>query len=101
MTTKLAPIHPGDILRTEFLEPLKLSQNQLALELRVPVTRVNQIVKGERSITAETALRLARYFGTSADLWLGLQLQYDLDVAADAAAKKIEREVQPRELVHA
>lgn len=97
----MPPIHPGDILRTEFLEPLKLSQNQLALELRVPVTRVNQIVKGERSITAETALRLARYFGTSADLWLGLQLQYDLDVAADAAAKKIEREVRPRELAHA
>lgn len=98
---KLPPIHPGDILRTEFLEPLKLSQNQLALELRVPVTRISEIVKGKRAITAETALRLGRYFNTSADLWLGLQQQYDLDVAADAAADRIEREVQPRELVHA
>lgn len=98
---KLPPIHPGDILRTEFLEPLKLSQNQLALELRVPVTRISEIVKGKRAITAETALRLGRYFNTSADLWLGLQQQYDLDVASDAAADRIEREVQPRELVHA
>lgn len=98
---KLPPIHPGDILRTEFLEPLKLSQNQLALELRVPVTRISEIVKGKRAITAETALRLGRYFNTSADLWLGLQQQYDLDVASDAAAGRIEREVQPRQLARA
>lgn len=96
MTKRLPPIHPGEILRTKFLEPLDLTQNQLALHLRVPATRINEIIHGRRAITAETALRLARYFGTSPDLWLGLQQQYDLETAQDAASKKIECEVSPR-----
>ncbi len=97
---KLAPIHPGNLLRTEFLEPLKLSQNQLALELRVPPTRVHEIIHGKRGITAETALRLGRYFGTSPQFWINLQTLYDLEIAEDAIATKVEREVHPRELAH-
>jgi antitoxin HigA-1 len=98
MSKKLAPIHPGEILRTEFLEPLGLSQNQLALELHVPPTRIHEIIHAKRSITAETAMRLGRYFGTSPELWLGLQQRYDLELAEDEAAAKVKREVRPREL---
>ena len=92
---KLAPIHPGEILQKEFLEPMGLSQNKLAIALRVPARRVNEIVLGKRRITADTALRLARYFGMSAQFWLGLQMDYDLDVAEDALESRIEKEIIP------
>lgn len=91
----LSPIHPGEILRTEFMEPLRLSLNRLALDLRVPVTRVAEIVHERRGITPDTALRLARYFNTSAGFWLNLQASYDLEVAQDKLGRTIEREVQP------
>ena len=92
-TEKLAPIHPGEVLLEEFLKPMGLSQNQVALSMRVPARRLNEIVHGKRRITADTALRLARYFGVSPQFWLGLQLDYDLDVAEDAVGAKIVREV--------
>ena len=91
----LPPIHPGEILRAEFMEPLQLSMNRLALDLRVPVTRVAEIVHERRGITPDTALRLARYFNTSAAFWLNLQSAYDLEVAQDKPARMIEREVRP------
>ncbi len=78
---RLEPIHPGEILREEFMVPLDLSTHALALALRVPATRVGDIVRARRAITPDTALRLARYFGTSADLWLGLQAEYELRIA--------------------
>ena len=89
-------IHPGEILNEEFLKPLGLTMNQLALALRVPANRINAIVAGERGITADTALRLGRYFGTSAQFWINMQARYDLESAKDKLAAKIEREVQPR-----
>jgi addiction module HigA family antidote len=92
---KLAPVHPGEILQKEFLAPIGLSQNKLAMALRVPARRVNEIVLGKRGITADTALRLARYFGMSAQFWLGLQMDYELDVAEDALESKIEKEIIP------
>ena len=95
----LPPIHPGEILRAEFMEPLRLSMNRLALDLRVPVTRIAEIVHERRGITPDTALRLARYFHTSARFWLNLQSAYDLEVAEDAASDSIEREVQPSSAV--
>lgn len=91
---KLAPVHPGDVLREEFLVPLGLSQNRLALDIRVPARRINEIIQGKRRITPDTALRLARYFGMSPQFWLGLQMDYDLDVAEDQLAGRIAREVQ-------
>ena len=91
----LPPIHPGEILRAEFIEPLHLSMNRLALDLRVPVTRVAGIVHERRAITPDTALRLARYFNTSAGFWLNLQSAYDLEVAQDKLSRIIEREVRP------
>ncbi len=91
----LPPIHPGEILRAEFMEPLRLSMNRLALDLRVPVTRVAEIVHERRGITPDTALRLARYFNTSAGFWLNLQSAYDLELAQDKLARTIEREVRP------
>jgi len=91
----LPPIHPGEILRAEFMEPLKLSMNRLALDLHVPVTRIAEIVHERRGITPDTALRLARYFQTSARFWLSLQSAYDLEVAEDELSRNIEREVQP------
>jgi addiction module HigA family antidote len=94
---KLAPVHPGEILLKEFLEPMGLSQNRLALALRVPARRINEIVLGKRRITADTALRLARYFQMSPQFWLGLQMDYDLDVAEDQLEGKIESEVMPME----
>ncbi len=90
---KLDPVHPGEVLLEEFLKPLGLSQNRLALDIRVPARRINEIVHGRRRITADTALRLARYFGVSPQFWLGLQMDYDLDVATDALTDKIQREV--------
>jgi len=94
MTEKLKPVHPGEVLLEEFLKPMELSQNRLALGIGVPPRRINEIVLGERRITADTALRLARYFGNSPQFWLGLQMDYDLDVTADTLASRIEREVR-------
>lgn len=93
---KLAPVHPGEILREDFMAPLSLSINALARALRVPPSHVSGIVNEARGVSAKMALRLARYFGTTPDLWLGLQLDYELDVARDAVATQIEREVLPR-----
>ena len=90
---KLAPVHPGEILLEEFLKPMDLSQNQLALAIRVPARRINEIVHGKRRITADTALRLARYFDMSPQFWLGLQMDYDLDVAADTLADRLKTEI--------
>lgn len=95
MTDKLRPVHPGEILLEEFLKPLGLSQNRLAIEIGVDTRRINEIVHGKRSITADTALRLARFFGTSPQFWLGLQKDYDLQVALDTLEERIEREVRP------
>jgi len=91
----LSPIHPGEILREEYLKPLGLSMNRLAMDLRVPVTRIAEIVHERRGITSDTALRLARYFNTSARYWLNLQSAYDLEVAEDELAALIEAEVRP------
>ncbi|MBM3878326.1 MAG: HigA family addiction module antidote protein [Verrucomicrobia bacterium] len=93
---KLPPIHPGEILREEFMKPYGLSQNALARALHVPPRRVNEIVLEKRGITADTALRLSRYFGTSAELWTGLQADYDLRRARYEKARQIERDVAPR-----
>jgi len=93
-TDKLQPVHPGEILLEEFLLPMKLSQNQVALDIRVPARRINEIVHGKRRVTADTALRLARYFNMSPQFWLGLQMDYDLDVAADKLAARLQQEVK-------
>src|SRR5438128_1710943 len=82
-TKTMPPIHPGETLREDFLKPLGLTANRLAIELQVPVTRVNDIVRGRRAITADTALRLARYFGTTPQFWMNLQANYDLELAQD------------------
>jgi len=91
----LKRIHPGEILLEEFLKPMGLSQNRLALDIGVPARRINEIVLGKRRITADTALRLGRYFDMSPQFWLGLQMDYDLDVAADAMGSRLGREVRP------
>jgi addiction module HigA family antidote len=91
----LPPIHPGEILHADFMEPLGLSMNRLALDLRVPVTRIAEIVHERRGITPDTALRLARYFNTSPGFWMNLQSSYDLEVAQDKLSRTIEREVRP------
>ncbi|MBI4334349.1 MAG: HigA family addiction module antidote protein [Chloroflexi bacterium] len=91
---KLNPIHPGEVLLEEFLKPMGLSQNRLALDIGVPPRRINEIVLEKRRITADTALRLARYFGTSPQFWLGLQNDYDLDTASEALGSRLEREVK-------
>ena len=92
---KLPPIHPGEILREEFMPPRGLSQNALARALNVPPRRINEIGLEKRGITADTALRLARFFGTSAELWTGLQADYDLRLARHEKARAIERDVEP------
>jgi len=92
---KLPPIHPGEILKEDFMVPLALSMNRLALDLHVPVTRIAEIVRGRRGITPETALRLGRYFNTSARFWLNLQAAYELEVAHDRLEETVEREVRP------
>ena len=92
---KLKPVSPGEVLREEFLEPLKLSMNRLALDLRLPVTRISEIVHERRGISPETAIRLARYFGTTAEFWLNLQTYYDLEVGQDKIQARVEREVRP------
>ena len=94
----LAPVHPGEVLLEEFLKPMELSQNQLALSLGVHARRINEIVLGKRRITAETALRLARYFGITPRFWLGLQADYDVDVAADELGERLDREISVRAL---
>jgi antitoxin HigA-1 len=95
MAEKLKAIHPGEVLLEEFLKPMNLSQNRVALAMGVPPRRINEIVLGKRSVTADTALRLGRYFGMSAQFWLGLQMDYDLDVTSDTLAQRLEREVRP------
>lgn len=94
MKKKLHPVHPGEVLLEEFLKPMDISQNSLALNVGVPARRINEIVLGKRGVTADTALRLARFFGTSAEFWLGLQAQYDLDVTAEKLGERLEQEVQ-------
>jgi antitoxin HigA-1 len=96
MATRLRNIHPGEVLQEEFLTPLAMSQSALARAVAVPPRRINEIVLGVRSVTPDTALRLARYFGTSERFWLGLQSGYDLEEARRTVAKMIQREVQPR-----
>ncbi len=90
---KLMPVHPGEVLLEEFLKPMNLSQNQMALALRVPARRINEIVHGKRRVTADTALRLGRYFDMSPRFWLGLQMDYDLDVANDETGDRLNQEV--------
>jgi addiction module HigA family antidote len=92
---KMAPLHVGEVLSEEFLKPMGLSQNKLAIALHVPARRINEIVLGKRGVTADTALRLARYFNMSPQFWLGLQMDYELDMAEDAIEEKIEKEIQP------
>ena len=96
MSEKLNPVHPGEVLFEEFLKPMNLSQNRLAIDIGVDARRINEIVLGVRSVTADTALRLARYFGVSPQFWLGLQAEYDLDVTSDMLGSRLEREVRPR-----
>lgn len=91
------PLHPGEMLREEFMSPMGLSSHKLALDLHVPATRITEIVNERRSVSADTALRLARYFGMSAEFWMRLQAQYDLETAHDLLAQRIEREVRPAE----
>ena len=91
---RLPPIHPGEVLLEDFMRPLGLSQYRVAKDIGVPALRISQIVRGRRSITADTALRLARYFGTGAAVWLRLQARYDLEIAAIKMAKRINREVK-------
>jgi len=93
---RLPPIHPGEILREELMRPLDLSASRLARDLRVPVTRINDIVRGRRAITGDTALRLARYFGTTARFWINLQAAYELEVAERKGLASIRQEVLPR-----
>ncbi len=97
---KLHPVHPGEVLQEEFLKPMGLSQNRLALDIGVPARRIHEIVLGKRGVTADTALRLARYFGMSAQFLLGLQLDYELDMASDKLSTRLEREVRIHQSVH-
>ncbi len=94
MPTTMPPIHPGELLLEEFLEPLALSQYRLAKDISVPPRRINEIVHGKRSISADTALRLARYFGTTDRFWLNLQTRYDLELEKDRLGERLEAEVQ-------
>jgi addiction module HigA family antidote len=93
MAKKLKPIHPGEILMDEFLKPLNLSQYRLAKEISVPARRINEIVHGKRAVSADTALRLSRFFGTTDRFWLNIQAGYDLEVEKDRLGKRLEREV--------
>ena len=94
-TKKIHPIYPGEILMEEFLKPLGISQYRLAKAIKVPPRRINEIVHGQRSVSADTALRLGRFFGMEAQFWLNLQARYDLETAREMLADKLEREVQP------
>ena len=93
-TKKIAPIHPGEVLMEEFLKPMKITQYRLAKDIHVPARRINEIVHSDRSVSADTALRLARYFGSSAQFWLNLQASYDLETELDRIGSKIDREVR-------
>ncbi len=95
-TKKLSPVHPGEVLLEEFLEPMEISQYRLAKDISVPPRRINEIVHGKRRITADTALRLSLYFGTSERFWLNLQTGYDLEVERDRLGDRLEEEVLPR-----
>jgi len=96
MTKRLAPVHPGEVLLEEFIEEMEISQYRVATDIGVSPRRINEIVHGKRGISADTALRLARYFGTSERFWLNLQAQYDLDVERDRLGRRLEQEVVPR-----
>ncbi len=96
---KLHPVHPGEVLLEEFLKPMGLSQNRLAQDIGVPPRRINEIVLEKRRVTADTALRLGKYFGTSPQFWLGLQTDYDLDIAIDSLGSRLEREVKIHSMV--
>jgi addiction module HigA family antidote len=96
-TSRIPFPHPGETIREDYLKPLGLSVNKLALELRVPATRMTEIVNGRRGITADTALRLARFFKTTAKFWLNLQASYDLAKASESSLREIERSIQPCE----
>ena len=95
IVNKMRPIHPGEILREEFMIPLALSANALAMALRVPAPRINDIVRERRTVTADTALRLARYFGTSAEFWLGLQSDFDMKIALAETGAHINKDIAP------
>jgi addiction module HigA family antidote len=94
MNKKMPPVHPGEILSEEFLKPLGLTQYRLAKEISVPPRRINEIVLGKRAISADTALRLSRYFGNSAQFWMSLQSDYDLEIQMDALAERLQQEVR-------
>ena len=94
MKKTLHSVHPGEVLSEEFLKPMNLSQNRLALSIGVPARRINEIVLGKRSVSADTALRLGKFFGISPEFWLGLQAQYDLDVTSEALGNRLELEVR-------
>jgi addiction module HigA family antidote len=96
-TKTMAPAHPGETLREDFLKPLGLTANRLAMELLVPATRVSDIVRGKRAVTADTALRLARYFGTTPQFWMNLQANYDLELAQDSRGAEIAGRLRPRQ----
>lgn len=101
MTTRdFSPIHPGEILLSEFIEPYGLTPNRLARSIGVPARRIQEIVRGSRAITADTALRLARYFSTSTEFWLNLQSHYDLEMALEQLGDRLEREVKPLAMRH-
>ncbi len=99
-TKKIKPIHPGEILLEEFLKPMSLSQNRLANDIGVPPRRINEIIHGKRRITADTAIRLAHYFKMSPQFWLGLQMDYDLDIEEDRLSLRLDKEVGVYEIVH-
>jgi addiction module HigA family antidote len=94
--TKLENVHPGDVLQEDFLGPMSISQNRLARDIGVPPRRINEIVHGKRAVTADTAIRLARYFGTSEGFWMGLQADYDLEAARNRLGDRLRREVRSR-----
>ncbi len=94
MTKKIKPVHPGEILMEEFLKPMGISQNRIAMDIGVPPRRINEIVHEKRRVTADTALRLSRYFGMSAQFWLGIQMDYDLDVETDKLGSRLDRDVR-------
>lgn len=94
-TKKMAPVHPGEILLEQFLKPMGMSQNRLAIEISVPPRRINEIVKGKRRVTADTAMRLAIFFSMTPQYWMGLQADYDLDIAQDELEEKIIQEIRP------
>lgn len=100
MFDKLKPVHPGEVLLEEFLKPMNLSQNHLALSIGVPPRRINEIVLGKRGITADTALRLSKFFGMSPQFWMGLQSDYELDMAEDTLGDRLEREVVSHAKTH-